>query len=72
MLVMGLALGRLLLEKARKVEAPWQVQVTVLAGFFAFLIALAFYVHTALAGFGLGFGGAILAWGFPKKKESDE
>ncbi|HKZ43611.1 MAG TPA: hypothetical protein VJZ78_01080 [Anaerolineales bacterium] len=72
MVVLGVGLGRLTLDWAKKNDVPWQVQVTFLASIFAFLIAMAAHVHTALGGFGLGFGGAILAWGLPKKQKSDD
>ncbi|MFC2064109.1 hypothetical protein ACFLXB_03320 [Chloroflexota bacterium] len=72
MLVLGLGLGRLTLDWAKKTDVAWQIQVAFLASLFAFLIALAVHVHTALGGFGLGFGAAILAWGLPKKPKSDD
>ena len=72
MLVLGIGMGRLYLDRAKNSDKPWQVQVTLLVGFFAFLIAMALRVHTALGAFGLGFGGALLLWGFPKKSDSDD
>jgi hypothetical protein len=72
MLVFGVGLGWLMLDAYKNNDKPWQIQVTFLAGFFALLIALAFYVHAALAGFGLGFGLAIFMWGLPKKPKTED
>ena len=72
MLILGIGMGWLFLDWVKNSDKAWQIQVTFLAGFFAFLIAMAVYVHTALGGFGLGFGAAILIWGLPKKPKSDD
>ncbi|MFC2028407.1 hypothetical protein ACFLTX_00600 [Chloroflexota bacterium] len=72
MLVLGLGMGWIFLNQGKKSDIAWQTQVTFLAGLFAFLIAMAAHVHTALGGFGLGVGAAILAWGLPKKKKDDD
>ncbi|MFN2216850.1 MAG: hypothetical protein ACK2TS_07900 [Anaerolineales bacterium] len=72
MLLLGVGLGKLTLDWAKKSDVAWQVQVTFLASLFAFLIAMAAHVHTALGGFGLGFGGAILFWGLPKKEKKED
>lgn len=72
MFVFGVGLGWLMLDAYKNSDKPWQTQLTFLAGFFAFLIALAFYVHVALAGFGFGFGLAIFMWGLPKKPKTED
>lgn len=72
MLVFGLGLGWLMLDAYKKSEKTWQTHLTFIAGFFAFLIATAFKTHVSLAGFGFGFGLAILMWGMPKKTKSDD
>ena len=72
MLVFGVSLGWLILDAYKKSDKPWQIQLAFLVGFFGFLIALAAFVHVALAGFGLGFGMAIFMWGLPKKPDAEE
>ena len=72
MIVFGLAICWLLLDGYKKSEKNWQIQLTFVAGFFAFLIATAMYTDVSLAGFGIGFGLAIFMWGMPKKPKTDD
>lgn len=72
MFIFGLGICWLLLDAYKKSEKSWQIQVTFLAGFFAFLIATAMYTDVSLAGLGFGFGLAIFMWGMPKKPKMDD
>jgi hypothetical protein len=72
MFVFGLSICWLTLDAYKKSEKNWQTQSIFVAGFFAFLIAMAIHTHVALAGFGFGFGLAIFMWGMPKKTKTDE
>lgn len=72
MFVFGLGLCWLMMDAYKKSEKSWQIQLTFVAGFFAFLIATAIYTQVALAGFGFGCGLAIFMWGMPKKPKTDD
>jgi hypothetical protein len=72
MFVFGLTICWLMLDAYKKSEKSWQIQLTFVAGFFAFLIATAMYTQVSLAGFGFGFGLAIFMWGMPKKPKTDD
>ena len=72
MFVFGLGICWLLLDSYKKNEKNWQIQITFLAGLFAFLIATAMYTQVSLAGFGFGFSSAIFMWGMPKKPKTED
>ncbi len=69
-LVVGLALGRFLLEAYKK--ANWQLQMALVLGFFGLLIALTDFASAGSAGaFALGAGISMLT-GNAKKDETPE
>ncbi|MFH2038185.1 MAG: hypothetical protein ABIJ65_01995 [Chloroflexota bacterium] len=72
MFVFSLGLCWFMLDAYKKSEKNWQIQLTFVAGFFAFLIATAIYTDVSLAGFGFGFGLAIFLWGMPKKPKTED
>jgi len=72
MLVFGVSLGWLLLDSYKKNNKAWQTQVMFLAGFFALLMVMVLRAHEGLAGFGIGFAGAVLMWGFPRKQKTED
>lgn len=70
-LVIGLALGRFLLEQYRK--AVWQVQIALALGFFGLLIGLTDFASAGSAGaFALGAGISMLTANAKKDEASEE
>jgi hypothetical protein len=70
-LVVGLALGRFLLDAYKK--ANWQLQMALVLGFFGLLIALTDFASAGSAGaFALGAGISMLTANAPKKDEAPE
>ncbi|MFZ5881397.1 MAG: hypothetical protein ACOY0R_18675 [Chloroflexota bacterium] len=70
-LVLGLALGRFLLEHYKK--AAWQVQVALALGLFGLLVGLTNYASPGATGaFALGAGISMLNANAPKKEETDQ
>ncbi len=68
-LVIGLALGRFLLEQYRK--AVWQVQIALALGFFGLLIGLTDFASAGSAGaFALGAGISMLTLNKPKEEDT--
>jgi hypothetical protein len=43
-----------------------------LAGFFALLMVMVLRAHEGLAGFSIGFAGALLLWGLPRKPKTED
>jgi hypothetical protein len=72
MLVFGVSLGWLLLDSYKKNNKAWQTQVMFLAGFFALLMVMVLRAHEGLAGFSIGFAGALLLWGLPRKPKTED
>ena len=68
--VFGVGIGWLVLDLLKK-EA-WQLQIAVFLGLISLVIAMAMYTPGGLAGFAIGFGVAIFAWGLPKKKKDEK
>lgn len=67
-LVVGLALGRFLLDEYKK--ASWPVQIALALGFFGLLIALTDFASAGSSGaFALGAGISMLMAYAPKKEE---
>lgn len=70
-LVVGLALGRFLLEAYKK--ANWQLQMALVLGFFGLLIALTDFASAGSAGaFALGAGISMLTANAKKDEASEE
>ncbi len=70
-LVIGLALGRFLLEHYKR--AAWQVQVALVLGLFGLLVGLTNFSSAGSAGaFALGAGISMLNTNAPKKEEADQ
>lgn len=69
-LVIGLALGRFLLDSYKK--AIWQLQIALALGFFGLLIALTDFASAGSAGaFALGAGISMLMPNKPKEEETE-
>ncbi len=69
-LVVGLALGRFVLDEFKSVG--WQVQIALALGLFGLLIAVTTFASAGSAGgFALGLGGSYFMTMMPRKSEDE-
>ena len=71
-LLLGVGLGRLILDICGKDQRPWQVQIAFSLGIITLLIAFLFYSPLGLGGLSIGMGIAMVGLGIPKTEKTEK